>query len=330
MTGQTAVNEYVPPPGGAAAVFQGTTLAYHRHVDWQGSAGLATTPSRTLYSATQYAAFGQPFDSTAGPDLSFTGQPQFYGGDQYNFPMRNLSPIQGRWWTPDPAGLAAVDPSNPQSWNAYAYVNGDPLEETDPTGMWCIFGIWGNTCDSGEPTNQDGDPWGPPTDDQPVPPGHPPIRVGVKRPGRQLEQSTTAPNNGPQQQNACTRQILNAVGNQFGPGTYDVTNTFPQGGGADLQITATNLSASQFDAFQTGRYPLNWWTYVIGYGPTLHVTGATFSDPHAYFSNSNIGGVTSVDFTAHIDTAFAYNPIGFLIHFFRDMLHLGGPRNPCP
>jgi hypothetical protein len=38
---------------------------------------------------------------------------------------------------------------------------------------------------------------------------------------------------------------------------------------------------------------------------------------------------TSVLFTAHIDTSFAYNPIGALIHLIRDVLHIGGPRKPC-
>src|SRR6185437_11403294 len=57
------------------------------------------------------------------------------GGGVYDFPMREYSPSQGRWWTPDPAGLAAVDPSNPQSWNRYAYVNGRPLDATDPLGL---------------------------------------------------------------------------------------------------------------------------------------------------------------------------------------------------
>jgi hypothetical protein len=35
---------------------------------------------------------------------------------------------------PDPAGLAAVDITNPQSWNRYAYVN-NPLGNVDPLGL---------------------------------------------------------------------------------------------------------------------------------------------------------------------------------------------------
>ena len=40
--------------------------------------------------------------------------------------------------------------------------------------------------------------------------------------------------------------------------------------------------------------------------------------------------MTSVSFTAHLDTSFAYNPIGAMIHLFTDLLHIGGPRDPCP
>jgi RHS repeat-associated protein len=41
----------------------------------------------------------------------------------------------GRFWSPDPAGLAAADPTNPQSWNRYAYVIGDPVNQFDPSGL---------------------------------------------------------------------------------------------------------------------------------------------------------------------------------------------------
>jgi RHS repeat-associated protein len=52
----------------------------------------------------------------------------------YDFPAREYE-WQGRWPSPDPAGFAAVDPTNPQSWNRYAYVLNNPLMYIDPLGM---------------------------------------------------------------------------------------------------------------------------------------------------------------------------------------------------
>ncbi len=49
--------------------------------------------------------------------------------------MRQQSAAQGRWLVPDPAGLAAVDMTNPQTWNRYAYVMNNPLSSIDPLGL---------------------------------------------------------------------------------------------------------------------------------------------------------------------------------------------------
>jgi CDGSH-type Zn-finger protein len=38
--------------------------------------------------------------------------------------------------------------------NLYAYVANDPLNKTDPTGEWCIFGSIGTTCTPDPPSNQ--------------------------------------------------------------------------------------------------------------------------------------------------------------------------------
>jgi RHS repeat-associated protein len=53
----------------------------------------------------------------------------------YDFLFRQHASSQGRWLVPDPAGLAAVDPTNPQTWNRYAYVGNNPVGEVDPSGL---------------------------------------------------------------------------------------------------------------------------------------------------------------------------------------------------
>jgi len=55
-------------------------------------------------------------------------------GVMWDTANRELSMV-GRWLSPDPAGLGAVDPGNPQTWNRYAYVGGNPFSFTDPTGL---------------------------------------------------------------------------------------------------------------------------------------------------------------------------------------------------
>src|SRR5260370_19857864 len=63
-----------------------------------------------------HAPFGEPYARAGATALSFTGQNQDTVSGEYDFLAREYS-MQGRWPSPDPAGLAAVDPSNPQSSN---------------------------------------------------------------------------------------------------------------------------------------------------------------------------------------------------------------------
>lgn len=59
-----------------------------------------------------------------------------------------------RFLTPDPAGAEAVDPSDPQTWNQYAYVRNNPLNATDPTG-YCDVAIYGITMNPGDSSSVD-------------------------------------------------------------------------------------------------------------------------------------------------------------------------------
>jgi RHS repeat-associated protein len=137
--GTTLVKAFVALPGGAKAVYNSTGLAYYRHSDWLGSSRLTSTATKptSMYSSTAYAPFGevQQNQTSGSADASFTGQDQDTLSSLYDFPARRQSPSQGRWISPDPAGLGAVSLANPQSWNRYAYVNNNPLALTDPAGL---------------------------------------------------------------------------------------------------------------------------------------------------------------------------------------------------
>ena len=140
MNGQTLQKARVPLLGGAQAVYNASGLLYYRHSDWLGSSRLAVKPDRTVYFDVAYAPFGEDYNDGGNQDLSFTGQDQDTASGLYDFMFREYSPVQGRWISPDPAGLAAVDITNPQSWNRYAYVLNNPLSNTDPQGLWCYYG----------------------------------------------------------------------------------------------------------------------------------------------------------------------------------------------
>lgn len=135
MSGQTLDFGYVPLPGGAVAQYAANGGFYYRHPDWQGSTHLVTQEGLPwIFSDTAYSPFGYPYATSGSPDLSFTGMNQDTSGGLYDFPAREYE-WSGRWPSPDPAGLAAVDPAKPQTWNRYAYVTNNPLASTDPLGM---------------------------------------------------------------------------------------------------------------------------------------------------------------------------------------------------
>src|SRR5260370_27143001 len=143
MIGSALTKAFVCLPGGVTAVYNSSGLQYYRHPDWLGSSRLATTTSRTKYYDVAYAPFGEPYAGSGTKDLSFTGQNQDTesgnvpggAGGLYDFLYREQSHVQGRWLSPDPSGLAAAHPADPQSWNRYAYVGNRPVSATDVLGL---------------------------------------------------------------------------------------------------------------------------------------------------------------------------------------------------
>ncbi|HXX18699.1 MAG TPA: RHS repeat-associated core domain-containing protein [Candidatus Acidoferrum sp.] len=134
MTGSSLQKGFVPLPGGSIAVYNSTALDHYRHSDWLGSSRLGSTTSQTVLYDVAYGPYGEPYAQSGTPDLSFTGANQDTAPNLYDFPAREYG-IQGRWPSPDPAGMASVAPSNPQTWNRYAYALNDPLTVIDPAGL---------------------------------------------------------------------------------------------------------------------------------------------------------------------------------------------------
>jgi RHS repeat-associated protein len=108
--------------------------------DSLGSTRLVTKADGTVDKTYDYLPFGEQIGASypsapSGPSQKFTGQERDAESGLDNFQARYMSPPQGRFQSPDPAVMFVADPTNPQSWNLYAYVINNPLRFVDPTGL---------------------------------------------------------------------------------------------------------------------------------------------------------------------------------------------------
>jgi RHS repeat-associated protein len=116
-----------------------TSTTYFNHSDWLGSVRAWSNVSGASVGTSTNLPFGdgQTNSGTMANLWHYTGLPEDTESGLTHALFRQLSTTQGRWMTSDPAGLAAVDPTNPQSWNRYAYVNNTPTNAVDPLGLYC-------------------------------------------------------------------------------------------------------------------------------------------------------------------------------------------------
>jgi RHS repeat-associated protein len=120
-----------------AAYANSTT--YFNHSDWLGTVRAWSNVSGSSVGTCTSLPFGdaQTCTGTSANSWDYTGLPFDSESGMTHALFRQLSTTQGRWTTSDPAGMAAVDPTNPQSWNRYAYVNNTPTNAVDPLGLYC-------------------------------------------------------------------------------------------------------------------------------------------------------------------------------------------------
>ncbi len=120
--------------------FDGGGAAQFLHVNALASTTMETSYNGGLSSDVLFYPWGEMWKNPVQTDYQFAGTIWMDGTSSSDFATYRLYRYdQGRWLTPDPAGLGAVDPSNPQSWNGYAYVMNNPLALVDPLGLdYCM------------------------------------------------------------------------------------------------------------------------------------------------------------------------------------------------
>jgi RHS repeat-associated protein len=119
----------------------GTTWAYH-HFDARTHCIMLTDASGNLLEQYDYDAFGRAYyydasgnsltTSAWGNRFLFTGREWLSDLGVYDFRARLYLPELGRFVQPDPKEFSAGD------YNIYRYCHNDPVNKSDPTGLWVL------------------------------------------------------------------------------------------------------------------------------------------------------------------------------------------------
>jgi RHS repeat-associated protein len=108
--------------------------------DHLGTARVVTNSAGTVLDDSDFYAFGgeRAYLSSSGNNYKFTSKERDSESGNDDFEARYYGSNFGRFISPD-APLVGQYVSEPQSWNAYGYVRGNPTNATDPDGRDCVF-----------------------------------------------------------------------------------------------------------------------------------------------------------------------------------------------
>jgi RHS repeat-associated protein len=111
----------------------GGTSARRRfhHADGTGSTVALTNNLGVVLEKHAYTPFGVG-NANGGTPWRYTGRRLDAETGLYHLRARDYSPLLGRFIQPDPIGIAG-------GINLYAYVENDPLNRTDPSGLWTVY-----------------------------------------------------------------------------------------------------------------------------------------------------------------------------------------------
>lgn len=145
------VDEYVSFNGARTARIDSSKNVAYYFADHLGSSRVVTDASGNILDDSDFYPFGveRPVSSSSGNTYKFTGYERDVESGLDYASARHFSSALGRFMSPDPlSGYAG----NPQSWNRYAYVQNNPLNSVDPSGM-CDENDTSDCDDSGDSPN---------------------------------------------------------------------------------------------------------------------------------------------------------------------------------
>lgn len=128
----TTKTSFIYGPGGIPVEqIAGSTVTYLHH-DQIGSIRLLTDNAGSTSTATTktWDSYGNNTSSsgTLTSPFGYTGQ--------YTDPETSLQSLRARYYDPQTGQFVSSDPLEAVTQQPYSYANGNPINETDPTGLW--------------------------------------------------------------------------------------------------------------------------------------------------------------------------------------------------
>jgi RHS repeat-associated protein len=130
------------PDGSVLEQISPTGTLYYLH-DQLGSTRALTDPTGAPVATYSYTPYGQLSATTGSPPAGDTNPIGYAGG--YTDPETGLLYLHHRYYDPQTAQFISVDPAVAMTGEPYTYADDNPINETDPTGLfhvpgtnWCI------------------------------------------------------------------------------------------------------------------------------------------------------------------------------------------------
>jgi len=117
--------------GGRRVAMRKDGILTYLHGDHLGSASMTTNALGGVGDEMRYYPYGETRHGSMSTDRRFTGQREETAIGLYDYKARYYDPVIGRFIQAD---TIVPEPRNPQALNRYAYVYGNPLRYTDPSG----------------------------------------------------------------------------------------------------------------------------------------------------------------------------------------------------